>query len=116
MGTKEIVIGIEKRFANLQITKAVAKFIKENKGKMKGKIHYKDSKYSQDEINNYYTFIIDTEMPLDNAAEYVRKTLENVTKKAKVLPHIVSSKELSTESNLMRFTQFKSKYIDKIES
>ena len=111
METKEIVIGIEKRFANLQVTKKVAKFIKDNKGKNKGKIKYVDSKYSQDETNNYYTFTIETVMPLDNAAEYVRKTIESVVKKSKVLPYIVSSKEILKESNVMRFSQFKSKYI-----
>jgi hypothetical protein len=116
MGTKEIVIGIEKRFANKQIIEKMKKFISSKKGKMKGKVQYVDVKYSSDEINNYYTFKVETELPLDNASEYVRSTIENVVKRAKVLPYLVSSKELTTESNLMRFTQFKSKYIDKIES
>lgn len=116
MGNKEIVIGIEKRFANLQITKSVSKFIQDKKGKREGKIQYVNSKYTQDETNNYYTFTIETEMPLENAAEYVRKTIENIVKKAKVIPFVSSSKELTNESNVLRFAQFKSKYIDKIES
>jgi len=116
MGTKEIVIGIEKRYANLQITKKVAKFIKENKGKMKGKIDYKDITYSQDSYNNYYTFKVKTALPLDGAAEYIRTTIGNVVKKVNVIPFTSSKRELTSESNILRFTQFKSKYIDKIDS
>jgi len=116
METKEIVIGIEKRFANKQIIEKMKKFLGNVINKMEGKVQYKKVKYSQDNYNNYYTFTINTVLPLDNSSEYVRSTIENVLKKSKVLPYISSSRELSNESRLMCFTQFKSKYIDKIES
>ena len=59
MGTKEIIIGIPKRFANVKLTKKMVKFIKENKGKWSGKIHIIDIKYSQEETNNIYKFKIE---------------------------------------------------------
>jgi len=114
MGTKDILIGIPKRFANLKLTKKMAKFIKENKGKWSGKIHILDVKYSQEETNNFYKFKIETELPLDNAAEYLRVIVEKVVKGMSAIPFIKD--KATNESNIMRFIQFKSKYINKIDS
>lgn len=70
------------------------KFIKENNGKQTGKIDILDIKYSQDESNNYYNFVIKTELPLQNASEYVRTIVENVLKSEKVRPYISNAEEL----------------------